>query len=429
MKRRNFLKTACLSLITTNLLFKTKAQANQNFDSNNKNVIEFYCMGGADFRYLFAPKEEGEYKDLYLSKQKDIINTDEYTDITVDGKTYLIREDASFLNNLMTNNKVAIIPNTWFSPTRNHAYSAKKALLGQDTEIKPSNFNDTSWLGYLSGYTSKNIIQLSPYFSYSCNVNAKDGFLNTQRIAAINTRPFGIQNNQNFIDKALQRFFNNYDTNSDNKIVNNFVKQEKNLVQFSNQINENLLDKNPVMVNTTNGGLNTQIRGLFDCIDSKDIFNSSNYYIGYGSFDFHNDFRSLNDRFTNVFGKDMALETMVKELKNRKMWEDTVIVVFSEFGRQLRQNGRAGKDHGHGNLMFVIGGDVNGGIYGDMFPESEIPKWKSSAGHDIEGLTNGLSVFAQITDFISPGLGDIIFPSRDIMITELDKDIYPLFNI
>lgn len=429
MERRNFLKTVCLSLVATNVLFNTKAQANQNFDNNDKNVIQFYCMGGADFRYLFAPKEDSEYKKLYLSKQADIINTDEYKDITIDDKEYLIRKDASFLNDLISNKEVAIIPNTWFSPTRNHAYSSKKALLGQDTEVKPSNFNDTSWLGYLSGYTSKNIIQLSPYFSYSCNINAKDGFENSQRITAINTRPFGIQNNQNFIDKALQRFFNNYNTNSNNKIANNYVKQEKALVNFSNQINENLADTTPVIVNTTNGGLNTQVRGLFDCIDSKDIFNSSNYYIGYGSFDFHNNFRNLNDRFTNVFNKDMALETIVKELKTRKIWDKTVIVVFSEFGRQLKQNGRAGKDHGHGNLMFVIGGAVNSGIYGDMFPESEIPKWKSNVGHDIEGLTNGLSVFAQITDFVSPGLGDIIFPTRNSMETELDKDIYPLFNI
>ena len=45
--------------------------------------------------------------------------------------------------------------------------------------------------------------------------------------------------------------------------------------------------------------------------------------------------------------------------------EETVIVTMSEFGRGARENGNRGTDHGHGNMMFVIGGPVNGGkVYG-----------------------------------------------------------------
>ncbi len=41
------------------------------------------------------------------------------------------------------------------------------------------------------------------------------------------------------------------------------------------------------------------------------------------------------------------------------------VVVQSEFGRRLRENGNKGTDHGHGNVMFVLGGNVNGGkVYG-----------------------------------------------------------------
>jgi len=45
--------------------------------------------------------------------------------------------------------------------------------------------------------------------------------------------------------------------------------------------------------------------------------------------------------------------------------EDTVIVTMSEFGRTARENGNRGTDHGHANVMFVLGGAVKGGkVYG-----------------------------------------------------------------
>jgi uncharacterized protein (DUF1501 family) len=45
--------------------------------------------------------------------------------------------------------------------------------------------------------------------------------------------------------------------------------------------------------------------------------------------------------------------------------EDTVVVTMSEFGRTARENGNRGTDHGHANVMFVLGGPVQGGkVYG-----------------------------------------------------------------
>jgi uncharacterized protein (DUF1501 family) len=38
------------------------------------------------------------------------------------------------------------------------------------------------------------------------------------------------------------------------------------------------------------------------------------------------------------------------------LWKDTTVVVFSEFGRTFRENGNRGTDHGHGGVMWVLGG-------------------------------------------------------------------------
>jgi uncharacterized protein (DUF1501 family) len=46
--------------------------------------------------------------------------------------------------------------------------------------------------------------------------------------------------------------------------------------------------------------------------------------------------------------------------------ENVTLVTMSEFGRTARQNGTGGTDHGHANVMFVLGGQVKGGkVYGN----------------------------------------------------------------
>jgi uncharacterized protein (DUF1501 family) len=48
--------------------------------------------------------------------------------------------------------------------------------------------------------------------------------------------------------------------------------------------------------------------------------------------------------------------------------DDYVLVVLSEFGRRVEENGSDGTDHGHGNALFVLGGGVNGGTVHGTWP-------------------------------------------------------------
>ncbi len=59
-----------------------------------------------------------------------------------------------------------------------------------------------------------------------------------------------------------------------------------------------------------------------------------------------------------------ALAAFYQDLGDRM--EDVTLVTMSEFGRTVKENGDRGTDHGHANVMFVMGGDVRGGkVYGD----------------------------------------------------------------
>jgi uncharacterized protein (DUF1501 family) len=58
-----------------------------------------------------------------------------------------------------------------------------------------------------------------------------------------------------------------------------------------------------------------------------------------------------------------SLAAFVRDMGDRMA--DVVIVTMSEFGRTVAENGSAGTDHGHGDVMMVLGGSVRGGaIYG-----------------------------------------------------------------
>jgi uncharacterized protein (DUF1501 family) len=61
------------------------------------------------------------------------------------------------------------------------------------------------------------------------------------------------------------------------------------------------------------------------------------------------------------FGASLA--AFARDMGDRM--EDIVLVTMSEFGRTVKEDGNNGTDHGHGNVMFVMGGAVRGGhIYG-----------------------------------------------------------------
>jgi uncharacterized protein (DUF1501 family) len=73
---------------------------------------------------------------------------------------------------------------------------------------------------------------------------------------------------------------------------------------------------------------------------------------------------------------------------------DTMIVTMSEFGRAVSENGNRGTDHGHGNAMMVIGGNVRGGdVYGDWPGLKEEHRFE---GRDLKITTDFRDVFGEI---------------------------------
>lgn len=83
-----------------------------------------------------------------------------------------------------------------------------------------------------------------------------------------------------------------------------------------------------------------------------------------GGWDHHVNEGSTEGQLANVL-RDFSQSIAAFWTDLGDLGEDTVIVTMSEFGRTARENGNRGTDHGHANVMFVLGGPVKGGkVYG-----------------------------------------------------------------
>lgn len=179
-----------------------------------------------------------------------------------------------------------------------------------------------------------------------------------------------------------------------------------------------------------------QMMNLYDVLAVNDILDCSAISMRYGGWDTHEDQRQNGDN-TDLDNPDLnrGIENNFKDLFGgpfsetpdalhggfSALWEslgqinnvnrDRLVFTYAgEFGRQIRANGGGGTDHGTGNLMITIGEDVNGGVYGRLFPDEEIELYDQEGTPDIVPLTDIDYLFAPTANWVAPGSSNSVFP-------------------
>ena len=115
------------------------------------------------------------------------------------------------------------------------------------------------------------------------------------------------------------------------------------------------------------------------------------FYTQHGSFDTHTNELVNHAKLWDEVSE--AVECFWADLNEQGQADDTVIWMFSEFGRRIEDNG-AGTDHGSGGVAFMIGNPVNGGLYGD-YPSL---KPADQLEGDVHYNTDYRDVYATILD-------------------------------
>ena len=88
-----------------------------------------------------------------------------------------------------------------------------------------------------------------------------------------------------------------------------------------------------------------------------------------------------------------AVSDFYQDLKEHNANEEVVILMFTEFGRRVQENG-SGTDHGSGSVAFVMGDAVKGGLYGE-YPSLERDKLDEG---DLQWNNDFRSTYATLMD-------------------------------
>ena len=116
---------------------------------------------------------------------------------------------------------------------------------------------------------------------------------------------------------------------------------------------------------------------------------------------------------TRLRGLDAGVQTLKVELG--PVWQDTTVLIVTEFGRTVAVNGTRGTDHGTGGVAFLAGGAVNGGrIVGewpglaskDLYQNRDLRPMT-----DLRGVCKG--VLAQRFGLGEAALARAVFPGSD----------------
>jgi len=80
------------------------------------------------------------------------------------------------------------------------------------------------------------------------------------------------------------------------------------------------------------------------------------YYVTLGGFDTHSGQKFKQQRLLTQYAE--AVKAFTDDLKSNGIFDDTLIMTFSEFGRRVKQNAGGGTDHGTANNVFIAGGKL-----------------------------------------------------------------------
>jgi uncharacterized protein (DUF1501 family) len=412
-------------------------------------LVHLYLSGGPDLRHLIVPEFNSDVQSYgyqfwqHRATAWGVSSVQAMAPIWAqmhwveeNGVRFGFHPKATWLVDQWKQGNVAIVNNVVGSTSRNHELATRVMEVG-DVDTKENDRQRSGWGGRLADAMGENILSLTPRVRQFCygpsvhNVNSHD---NARVISARNMRQFGLYSPDSLIDRpdhtgsrevmsrALSQyyqakgqevpdsspyrvFFQHHKTLSEQGAL---IRERLNAFEHDAQL-KGLMEGDKVL---NNRSFAQQCLNLVDATVCKDLLNSSIASLEYGGWDSHRDQRDkLDQRFSDIFSNDGGLAQthrvmaeVAPEVKAQSTW-----MISGEFGRQLRANGDGGTDHGRGNSVLLIGQQVKGGLYGDLFPSAELDVF-DQPGKDILGQTEIEPLLGKLCDWLKPSSASSVIP-------------------
>jgi len=313
------------------------------FGSQNNLVIGEQCIvfvqlnGGNDGLNTFIPFEDPLYYEL---RTKIALNKDV---VVGRNKGMAFHPSLKDFAQMQQNGDLTVIQNVGYpEPIRSHFRSQEIWQTATDS----NKYINEGWLGR--------------FLDLQCNGHQATAGINLDSIDNLALKG----NEPNFITvKDPNRFKVKSDkeeniTLSDNPQLD-FVRKIANSVTEGSDEIQKALAKSKNEISYPKTELSKNLEWIARLI--KGNLNSKVYYTSLGGFDTHDNQLSIHER--KLADLNDALFSFYSDLKQAQLLQNVTIVVFSEFGRRVKDNGN-GTDHGTAAPMFIIGGNNKGAILG-----------------------------------------------------------------
>jgi len=348
--RRVFLRNSALAVVGTSAVpsFLTRAAFGADTGSRPKRLVVIFQRGAADGLNIVVPHGEPAYYAM-----RPTINIPRKEVLDLDG-FFGLHPSLAPLQLLWTQRHLAIVHAAGSpDPTRSH-FDAQDFMESGTPGMKATN---DGWLNRtLHGLPAAD---KSAFRAISLGPALPRILTGPERAVAINNvNEFGVGGRA--ANPIANTFEAMYDQSSDS-VLHGTGRETFDAVKMLKAADPAKYKTAPG-VDYPRGRFGDSLRQLAQLIKAN--LGVQVAFADIGGWDHHVNEGSTQGQIANVL-RDFsgALAAFWTDLGD--LGEDTVVVTMSEFGRTARENGNRGTDHGHANVMFVIGGPVKGGrVYG-----------------------------------------------------------------
>jgi len=163
---------------------------------------------------------------------------------------------------------------------------------------------------------------------------------------------------RNFVHSTQN--MNIYSSNTSNNSLSHLLKTERIVAESATRLEQHLRTTHDETKHFPKHTFGRELASIARLINSG--INIPSYKISLKGFDTHSMQAPQHQRLLNILST--GLEAFAKNMQHNGHWDNVLLMTYSEFGRQIKENSSKGTDHGNASAHLVMGGKVRGGIYG-----------------------------------------------------------------
>ncbi len=338
ISRRKFVQNSTLATAGTLWIpqFLQAFSAPQKIAASERKLVVIQWSGGNDGLNAVVPFTN----DLYY-KNRPTIGIPASAVLRAND-TLGFHPELKVLRNMYNQGDLAVINNVGYpNPDRSHFRSMDIWQTGSKAE----EFLSTGWLGrYLDQQQSSphHALELSDTLSLALKGKKARGF------ATNNLRQL-----RNNTKSPLLRAIANHQHEHEEETVSYLYKTLGQTLQSADYLQEKS-NKKGTIGDYPKGGLGGSLQQIASLMAGGS--DTQIYYADMGGFDTHVNQAPQQERLFKNYSN--AITAFVKDLKAQGLWDNTLILTFSEFGRRVAENGSRGTDHGAANNVYLMGGKL-----------------------------------------------------------------------